>query len=118
MSTRVDRLLYWLPRILAILFAAFVSLFALDIFGQGYTIWETIQGLLVHLIPTFAILIALIVAWRWERVGALLFLALAAAYPLVFGTDFHWSAYAVLMAPPILIAVLFYLSWRYRPGRA
>jgi hypothetical protein len=118
MSPRIERLLYWLPRILAIVFAAFVSLFALDVFGAGYSLGETIQALLIHLIPTYAILIALIIAWRWEWAGAILFLALAVAYPLMFGTQFHWSVYVTMMTPPLLVAALFLLSWRYRTRRS
>jgi hypothetical protein len=34
MKRPVKRLLFWAPRILCILFAAFVSLFALDVFDQ------------------------------------------------------------------------------------
>lgn len=32
-----------LPRILAILYIAFISMFALDVFGGGYGLWGTIQ---------------------------------------------------------------------------
>ena len=107
----MTRLLYWAPRVLVILFAAFVSLFALDVFGTGESVLNTIIALLIHLIPVYAIIAALIIAWRWEWAGAILFPALALAYPVLFGTDFHWSAYAVLMTPPLLIGLLFFLSW-------
>ena len=55
----VKRFLFWLPRVLSALFAAFISLFALDVFGAGYGLWETIWALFVHLIPTWLILAAL-----------------------------------------------------------
>ena len=42
MKRPVKRTLFWAPRILCILFAVFVSLFALDVFGEGYGFWETI----------------------------------------------------------------------------
>jgi hypothetical protein len=58
-----------MPRILAILFAAFLSVFALDVFGEGYWFWGTIRALFMHLIPTMIVLAALIIAWRWEGVG-------------------------------------------------
>ena len=62
----VKRFLFWLPRVLSALFAAFISLFALDVFGAGYGFWETIWALFVHLIPTWLILAALAISWRWE----------------------------------------------------
>ncbi len=66
MTGAVTRTLLWLPRILCILFAAFISIFALDVFGAGYTASETLVALFMHLIPTGLILIALAIAWRWE----------------------------------------------------
>ena len=51
----IERLLYWVPRILCILFAAFISLFALDVFGEGYGFWHSVLTLMVHLIPTYIV---------------------------------------------------------------
>jgi hypothetical protein len=42
----VKRILLWTPRVLSLLFALFVSLFALDVFGQGYGFWQTTLALL------------------------------------------------------------------------
>jgi hypothetical protein len=36
----LSSILYWAPRLLGILFSLFVSIFALDVFGQGYGFWE------------------------------------------------------------------------------
>ena len=42
MKTTPKRLLFWTPRILCLLFAGFISLFALDVFeGQGATYPDT-----------------------------------------------------------------------------
>jgi hypothetical protein len=76
MKESVKRLVFWTPRILCTLFAAFISVFALDVFGEGYGFWETVVALLMHLIPTGVILIVLAIAWRWEWVGGALFTAL------------------------------------------
>ncbi len=38
------KFLYWLPRILGILFAIFISIFALDAFGEGIPFLEAIVG--------------------------------------------------------------------------
>ena len=35
MNTKPKRVLYWIPRALTILFALFISVFALDVFGEG-----------------------------------------------------------------------------------
>ncbi|MCJ7529743.1 MAG: hypothetical protein MUO64_01765 [Anaerolineales bacterium] len=114
MNKTVKRVLYWAPRILSILFAIFVGLFALDLFGAGYSFWETILALLIHLIPTFAILIVLAISWRWEWVGGVLFIFLAAFYLVRFGGQFPWSIYLVMSGPPFLVGILFIINWFYR----
>jgi hypothetical protein len=103
--------LTWTPRILCLLFAAFLSLFALDVFDQGYGFWETVLALLLHLIPTGVVLVVLAVSWRWERIGAILFMALGIWYLLTAWGRFHWSAYVVISGPLLLIGVLFLASW-------
>ena len=111
MKTPVKRLLFWLPRVLCILFAVFISLFALDVFGEGYTFWEMILGFLIHLIPTGIVLVVLAISWRWEWVGGILFIALGTAYLVMSWSKFHWSAYVAISGPLFLIGVLFLISW-------
>lgn len=114
MATITKRILFWAPRILGLLFAAFISLFALDVFGAGYGFWEALAGFLIHLIPTYLILIALAVAWRWEWVGALLFAALGAAYLVMTWGEENWVAYVAISGPAFLIAALFLAGWVLR----
>ena len=114
MKRPVKRLLFWTPRILCILFAVFVSLFALDVFGEGYGFWGTILALLMHLIPTGVILIVLAISWRWEWVGGVLFIALGVLYMVMFRGRSHWSAYLVISGPLFLVGVLFLINWLYR----
>ena len=113
MREPLSRLLFWTPRILCILFAAFVSIFALDVFGEGYTFWETLVALAMHLIPTAVILFALAVAWRWEWFGGLLFIALGAIYILIF-PEGDWIAYLIISGPLFLVAILFLVDWWFR----
>ncbi|MHC1769401.1 MAG: hypothetical protein AB9869_34810 [Verrucomicrobiia bacterium] len=114
MTTTAKRLLFWIPRILCLVFAAFISIFALDVFGEGLGFWRTSLALLMHLIPTFLILIVLAVSWRWEWVGAILFTALALLYLFTSWGQLHWSAYVVISGPLCLLGVLFLLNWVWR----
>ncbi|MEM9905446.1 MAG: hypothetical protein AAF921_10530 [Cyanobacteria bacterium P01_D01_bin.44] len=102
-------LLFWSPRVLCILFAIFLSLFALDVFSEGYDFGETILALLIHLIPTYLVVISLAIAWRWEWVGSILFIALALFYLATSGGE-SW----VISGPLFLVGLLFLLNWRYR----
>lgn len=114
MSDPVKRLLFWTPRILCILFAVFISIFALDVFGGGYSFWETAVALLMHLIPTAIILLVLAVSWRWEWVGGVLFVALAILYAVMTWGQEDWLAYLLISGPLLLIGALFWINWCYR----
>jgi hypothetical protein len=114
MGTSVKRVLFWTPRVLGILFAIFVSVFALDVFGEGYGLGQTIGALLLHLVPTYIVVIALVIAWRWEWVGAVLFSALAVFYVVWTWGRFPLVTYLAMSGPLILIGVLFLFNWIYR----
>lgn len=114
MRKPLRRVVYWTPRILCFLFAAFISIFALDVFGAGYSLWGTIAALLIHLIPTFVILIALVIAWRWEWVGAILFVAFGAWYIIEAWGKFPWVTYLMIAGPSFLIGALFLVNWLLR----
>ena len=113
-NTRVKRALFWTPRVLCIIFAVFLSLFALDVFGEGHGFWETSLALLIHLVPVYLVVAALVIAWCWEWIGAILFVALALFYLLWFWGSFHWSAYLVISGFLFMLGVLFLLNWIFR----
>jgi hypothetical protein len=109
MNMITKRVLFWTPRVLCILFAVFISMFALDVFSEGYGFGETILALLIHLVPTFLVVIALVIAWRWEMIGAIAFIALALFY-LMSGGGESW----VISGPLFLVGVLFLFNWIYK----
>lgn len=114
MSTTSKRLLIWTPRILGVLFALFLSIFALDVFGAGYTIGETILALLIHLMPTIVLLIALALAWRWPWVGALLFLGFVGWYLWEAWGHFPLVTLGMIAGPPLVVGLLYLVDWLYR----
>jgi hypothetical protein len=79
------KLFHWLPRIICILAILFISLFAADAFAPGRTIWQQLGAFLIHLIPSAALLAILIIAWKWELIGGVVFMAIGLALsPFVF----------------------------------
>ena len=114
MNKSLKQILFWTPRILCILFAMFLSLFSFDVFNEGFSFWETILALLIHLVPVYVVIIVLIVAWRWEWVGAIIFFALAVFYLIWSWGRFHWGAYVGISGPMFLLSFLFLLNWIYR----
>jgi hypothetical protein len=114
MSRNTARLLFWSPRILSIAFAVFVSLFALDVFREGLGWWGTIVALVMHLIPAGIVLGALVLAWRWEWTGAVLYVAAAVAYG-VRTLPRHPSWFVAIAGPLLVISAMFLLNWMKRP---
>jgi hypothetical protein len=111
MKPFTKRLWFWTPRILCLLFAAFISLFALDVFDEHRGFWQTLLALAMHLIPTAILLLILATSWRWEWVGALIFPALGLFYILHFWGRFHWSVYPIIAGPLFLLGGLFLVGW-------
>jgi len=107
-----SRALYWAPRVLGIAFAAFLGLFALDVFALQIGIGEKAVALMMHLMPSMVVLAALAVVWRWEWVGAVLFPALALFHLISKWGQLELPGYVVIELPLLLLGGLFYLSWR------
>ncbi len=112
MRKPTKRLLFWTPRIICIFFALFLSLFALDVFGEGYGFRKTIQALFIHLIPVYVVIAVLVAAWRWEWIGGVIFIFLGVLYLVTWHG--HWSAYLGISGPLFLLGCLFFLNWFYR----
>lgn len=103
----------WLaPRILGILFAAFLSIFALDVFEGSRSAGELAAALALHLVPSFVVLALVALAWKRELVGVVGFALLAAAYVVMFRGRFPILTYVVISGPLLLISLLFLASWR------
>ncbi len=116
LSSRLATLLRWTPRVGVLIFATFMSLFALDVFGQGTSLWETTLALMMHLVPTAVLLVVLLVAWRWPWVGGLAFLLVAGLFLWRFGGGWgdQWSLYLLFVGTPALMGALFLANWWLR----
>ena len=119
MNTKI-KLFYWLPQIICILAILFVSMFALDAFAPGPTIWQQLGAFLMHLIPSFVLIAFLMVAWKWELIGGIILLLTGLGLsPFIFLLNHnrnHFSVGASLMVvlliniPFVLVGVLFIVS--------
>ncbi|MGA2769783.1 MAG: hypothetical protein ABSG26_03105 [Bryobacteraceae bacterium] len=115
------RALFWTPRALSIVFIAFLSLFALDVFDEHLGLWRTVLALTMHLIPSFVLIAALVLAWRWEWIGAALYAAAGLLYvgwvvsmsrPVPAAIRLIWVL--TIAGPAFVIAGLFLANWLKR----
>lgn len=112
-------ILHWTPRILCMLAIMFVSIFALDAFYPDKTIWQQLGAFLMHLIPSFILVIFLIVAWKWELIGGIIFTLIGIGFsPIIYLHNFNmnhsvWMSLGIILSitfPFVVIGVLFIAS--------
>ena len=108
MKQALKLFLFWAPRVACLLFAAFLGMFAWDAFGEGHGFWKMALALVMHLLPAALVLTALAIAWRWERLGALLFFGLGSWYALANLSHPTWIL--GIAGPAFLISGLFLLN--------
>ena len=110
---------HWIPRLLCIGAILFVSMFALDAFSPGLTIWEQVRDFLIHLIPTYVLILVLWFAWIKEKWGGLLYIAIGAITSVpVFLLNYHrtgsfWIGLSIVFlinVPFIMVGALFLIS--------
>jgi hypothetical protein len=115
---KINKYLYWTPRILAILLILFMMLFSLDVFQPGLTGWQIAIGLFMHNLPSLILAIVLLISWKYEIVGGVVFVLVSTLYILLYtvgSTNEPWyialSASSTLGVPGFLIGIMFLVGW-------
>jgi hypothetical protein len=114
--TAFSSFLHWTPRVLCLAFAAFLAMFALDVFGEHLGFWATLAALAMHLLPTTGlVLVVLALAWRWPAVGGVLLVLVALLYTTFVVRGHHPLVWIIGIAgPAFLVGVLFLADWYFR----
>ena len=120
METKI-KVFHWLPRGICILAILFVSMFALDSFSPGHTIWQQLGAFFMHMIPSFVLLIFLIVAWKQELIGGIIFIVIGIVMsPVIYNLNHNRNNFSagqslgiILMItfPFIAVGILFLISY-------
>ena len=119
---KINKILYWAPRILSIVFILFLMMFSLDIFGNNYSFWETILGLFMHNIPAMILGVILIISWKYEIVGGIVFTLAGIAYitMTIINANVPWYiviSWSVTIAGlAFLIGILFFINCKKKKG--
>jgi hypothetical protein len=115
----LTKIAHWAPRILCILAILLVSMFALDAFQPGFPIGKQLLAFLIHMIPSLILTAALIVAWKREKAGGIILIAIGLALGIyIFRGNYKrlgdmWKSLSVVMAlafPFFLSGILFLTS--------
>lgn len=117
------RVFHWLPRIFCILAILFISLFAADAFTPGLSIWKQLGAFFIHLVPSYIFLVFLVVAWKWELIGGIIFMVLGLALsPFIFMHNYNMnhsvgmSLFIIMLItfPFFVVGILFLISNRLK----
>jgi|SRR3989338_5793429 len=119
MKKKINKYLYWTPRILSIIFILFLALMSLDVFEGNYGFWGTILGLFMHNIPAFVLLAVLLISWKYEIVGGVAFILAGIIYIAMIlmnilktGFEWYYLTWAVqISGVAFLIGILFLIGW-------
>jgi hypothetical protein len=115
MEKKINRFVYWAPRVLSILFILFLMLFSLDVFSENLSFWGTALALLMHNLPALILLVLVIISWKHELAGAITFISAGLLYiiwtlsSVPIGTALSWSL--IIAGPAFLIGILFLIGW-------
>jgi len=111
--------IYWSPRILCILAILFISMFAADAFSHGLSLGQQLLAFFMHMIPSFILTIFLIIAWKYEFSGGIIFILTGLGLsPWVFMHNYAMNhsiamslgIIAVINLPFVLTGVLFIIN--------
>ena len=116
MKKNINKFIYWAPRILGIIFILFLTMFSLDVFQPGLTVWQIVIGLFIHNLPALILLIVLIISWKYEIIGGIVFILAGLLYICLLVTGSHFEWYMLIWSltisgPAFLIGILFLINW-------
>ena len=94
--------LQWLARILAIVAIIFMSMFSFDAFSGDEPFGEKLLGFLIHNIPALVVIVFLVIAWKREIIGGVLFI-LAFIGLAIFFRSFTGNQTSLIVISPLLI---------------
>lgn len=122
MPTKKDKIIYWAPRIISILFLCFLAMFSLDVFTPEASAGEIAVGLFMHNLPVIVLAAVLAISWKREIIAGVVFILAGLLYIAMlaagaFREKFEWYmlSWALLVAgPAFLVGALFIVNWRRR----
>jgi len=101
------KIVKWFARVLAILTILFMLMFSMDSFSGNETFGRKLLGFLAHNIPVFGLIVALVIAWRYEIAGGVLFILSFVALGIFFKSFAGNSSSLAIIAPLLIAGITF-----------
>ncbi len=101
-------------RLLSGLYAAFLSIFSMDVFGEHLGFWKTILALFMHLIPVWLVLLILWISWKRPLLGGIIYPLLGILYIVFAWRRFIFMTYPLIAGPLFLLGGLYLADYYQR----
>lgn len=112
MKVRKESILFWLPRIISIFFILFISLFATDVFNE-YSFPDVIIALAMHLLPSILLLTFLVLSWKNDLIGGILYFIGWISFLLFFWERDHLSTQIIISSPLLVTSLMFFINYLF-----
>ena len=113
----MKKIVYWTPRVLAILFTLFIMMFSLDVFDGTSSLTDQLIGFFMHNLPVYGISLVIVLAWKKDIIGMIGFALIAIGLFMMVMDSNQPSGSAVnpavffISGPALLISLLYGFSW-------
>jgi hypothetical protein len=107
----MKKIMFWVPRTIMILFILLISMFALDAFDGDASLIKKIAGFLIHLIPTFILIILLVLSWKREWIGVFFCPLLGLLYIFLGMGKISLVVFFIISGPLFISGILFMVNW-------
>lgn len=112
-----EKLFKSIPTICGSILALLLLTLSFDVFTEDATSLEIFGGFIIHNIPTFIIITALIIAWKKPRIGGILFIVVGILLAILttrnIELDFYFILTILTIPLPAFIIGGFYLYSDY-----
>ncbi len=102
----MKKVVYWLPRVFGIF-----AILMLIMFNLEFIETELIIVTIFNLLPVFALIITLSLAWKDELIGGIAFIIVSIAFSIYFKTYYSLSDFLIVSLPVLITGVLFLISY-------
>jgi hypothetical protein len=109
-----SKLLYWIPRVLVIFTIVFMMLFSFNCYEGSDSLRTKIICFLMHNLPIAVCLVALIIAWRWEFPGGILFCLIFIAASIFFRSFKDNPASLIITTQFLITGILFLIHYYHK----
>lgn len=118
MKKRINKFIYWTPRILSIILILFLTIFSWDVFDGNLSFWQTVLALFIHNIPAMFLAIIVWISWKYEIVGGIAFILAGIAHivsSIIRENIDPWyitlAISLIIDGPAFIIGILFLVGW-------